>query len=146
MSDAPKEEEHQLGALASELAAALEMDGVELVVPEPVMKNLSKRCETTPPEERRAICLDLLALASRLEREGGASTRPAIGQLADLVAILLVSGEAARALFEAAGLEGAARAATVTGAQASNRPVGGEKVEGATSPLGARFSKIPGED
>jgi hypothetical protein len=84
--------------------------------------------EAIAPERRKATCKELLAAAIKVQREGGEGARPALEQLTELCSILLVNREVAEALI-----------ASVTGAEISKRPVGAEKVEGAVSPLGARF-------
>jgi len=138
---------HMMGATARAIAADLHLadDGAASLPDEPFTR-WCKELEVYPPDDRKALCTDLVALSLGLHRVGNDGTEPAIARLMELCAILLISGEAAKALFEGAGLDVQQRAASVTGAEVSNRPATGEKVEGAISPLGARFGMMDGID
>ena len=121
-----------------ELTRELKVEDGKAALPEDAMSRWSKVFEMVPPEERRLLCRDVLAFALHLNDEAGPAAGPALEQLSNLCAILLVSGPAAKALFEAAGLEGLAKSKAVTGAEHSNRPV--EKAANlSSSPLFARF-------
>ena len=142
MSD---EDSQMMGATAQAIAGDLELaDDGGASLPDEASERWSKELEVYPPDKRQAVCTDLLALSLGLHRVGSDATEPAVARLMELCAILLVSGAAAKALFEGAGLEVQRQAASVTGAEVSNRPATGERVEGAVSPLGARFAGIGG--
>jgi hypothetical protein len=127
-----------------ELTRELKLDEGRASLPEEAMDRWSRVFETVAPEERRLLCRDVLAFALHLNAEAGDAAKPALEQLANLCAILLVSGKAARALFEAAGLEAADRSRAITGQESSNRPV--EKAgDLKSSPLFARFGGKPNE-
>jgi hypothetical protein len=133
-----------LSLKVEEMTRDLKLDAGRAALPEEAMDRWSRVFETVPPEERRLLCRDVLAFALHLNAEAGDAARPALEQLSNLCAILLVSGKAARALFEAAGLEAADRSKTITGQESSNRPV--EKAADLqSSPLFARFGGAKSE-
>ena len=117
--------------LSDEVVAVLETLRVEengVCIDDDAFAKHKQRFESVAPERKKALCKDLLAAAIKIQREAEGQAGPAMEQLTELCAILLVDGEVARALI-----------ASVTGADVSNRPIGTERVAGAVSPLGARF-------
>lgn len=143
MSDAP--EAIALSDTLQKLAADFVLtDDGRFLMPDEAYGRWSWDLAKLPEAERIPLIKELLALGMKAFREGGDAAEVGISQLCYLSGVLLVSEEKAAQLFGAMGLDVKPEAfKNVTGAAApSNRPVGGgERPEGATSPLGARFTK-----
>jgi DNA-directed RNA polymerase subunit F len=117
-----------LSAEVTEVLATLRLDDGQVRFSDADFQKHKSRFEVVAPERRKELVKELLAAALKVMREGEEAARPALEQITELCAILLVNRELAEAVV-----------ASVTGAEISKTPVGSEKVEGAVSPLGARF-------
>ena len=116
------------GADIEDLVAELRVGEQGIFLDDETVTRFQSRFEAKDTTERKPLAVRLIALARKLPAADAALARPAVEQLLDLCAVLRVDRAAATAACSA-----------VLGQEKNLTPVGTEKVQGAVSPLGARF-------
>ncbi len=84
------------------LASEIELHGGVLQLSDEACVRFSRRvAKLRAVEEKKAVLVSVVALASRLAREGQEAAMPAVNRLMDLAAGLIGDPSKARALFQA---------------------------------------------
>ena len=101
---AKKDQPVLLHKVVREIAADLELEEGKLEMSAgDLAKHKQRLAKITSAEEKKQVLVSLVALASRLMREGREAAAAAVARVIELAAELIGDPEQARAIFEQAG-------------------------------------------
>lgn len=101
---AKKDQPVLLHKVVREIAADLELENGKLkMTSDALARHKVRLSKITTAEEKKQVLVSLVALASRLMREGREAAAAAVARVIELAAELIGDPEQARAIFEQAG-------------------------------------------
>jgi len=138
-------DDQELSPQIQKLAADFQLVDGEILLYEEDFEAWRETMGSSPPGERRALCLDLIALGLKFQREGGEDAENGTRQLMELAAALLASEQDAEALFAAVGLDTPAHAKVTGAEQMSKEPATSGGPAGAGSVFAMRIGRKDGD-